>query len=111
MPATSRTRRFFRPAVTCETWNDPRAPSSNRRSTAAWSSVVTATVCEAAPDGPAKVSDGPTGRCRSGWTVARSAITERIGRPATNCARSIQCVPMSATARRFVPPSGSTRQL
>jgi len=31
VPATSSTTRFFRPAVTCETWKAPRVPSSQRR--------------------------------------------------------------------------------
>ena len=59
----------------------------------------------------AKVSTVPTGLYRRGWNVARSALTARIGAPVRNWARSIQWVPMSATARRFVRPSGSTRQL
>ena len=64
-----------------------------------------------APAEPVNVSVGPVGFFRRGWNVARSALTERIGRPTRYWARSIQCVPMSATARRFVRPSASTRQL
>ena len=63
------------------------------------------------PPGPENVSAPPIGRLRSGWKVARSALTSPMCSPVTNWARSIQWVPMSEMARRFVWPSGSTRQL
>ena len=51
---------------------------------------------------PAKVPTSPRGWLRSGTKVWRSARTSVTRRPVTKLTRSIQCDPMSATARR--PP-------
>ena len=56
------------------------------------------------------VSTSPTGRCLTGIVVAMSAQSSTIRWPQTNCAMSIQCEPMSATARSEPPFSGSRRQ-
>ena len=56
------------------------------------------------------VSTGPVGRRRTGMKVVRSAITASTRRPVTYCTRSIQCEPMSPTARSAPPSAGSSRQ-
>jgi hypothetical protein len=58
----------------------------------------------------ANVSTSPVGRCRTGIAVARSAKTSTIRLPMIHWVRSIQCDPMSPTARSPPAFSGSSRQ-
>ena len=74
------------------------------------SSVVIGASTRSTSSAAANVSTSPAGRCRTGSAVVKSAKTASIRRPVTHCARSIQCEPMSATARNAPPFSGSRRQ-
>ena len=56
------------------------------------------------------VSTSPVGRWRTFTNVVRSAMTDCTFWPAMKLVRSIQCEPMSPTARRLPPFSGSRRQ-
>ena len=101
---------FLRPKLTCESTHDPRAPPSNRTRMCAMSSVAIGVSTRSTSAALEKVSTSPTGRRRTGIVVARSAKTSAMRAPVTNCARSSQCEPMSPTARRSPPRSGSSRQ-
>jgi predicted dinucleotide-binding enzyme len=76
---------------------------------ASWKHVV----CEkplVVASAPPNVSTSPVGRLRTGMAVERSAKSSTMREPVTNCVRSIQCDPMSPTARSSPPFSGSSRQ-
>src|SRR5258708_2658577 len=55
--------------------------------------------------------DSPRGRWRVLCQVVKSARTDVILAPSAKETVSIQCVPMSATARSWPPSWGSRRQL
>ena len=74
------------------------------------SSVVIGASSRSTSAALAKVSTSPLGRCRTGIAVARSAKTSTIRCPVIHCVRSIQCDPMSPTARSAPAFSGSSRQ-
>ena len=62
-PLTSKPIAFLRPADTCETTHEPRAPPRKRTRMCAKSSVVISTSTRSPPAAEPNVSTSPTGRC------------------------------------------------